>query len=294
MSQFRRSATITVDPLPLVRISPSSSEQVPKHVPQHVPKLTASFLYYLADSHNTTPFAGCPGPYVPGNMCGIHATITTSTDSGLSSELRQALINRGPDHFGQAQRDLPGADADRQLHLYFTSTVLALRGDHVTEQPLEENTAAGSVLCWNGEAWRIDSQPVGGNDGEAVFSMLQSSSSSSRQIREAHVLDVLRSIEGPFAFVYYDSAASRVYYGRDRLGRRSLLIKLSGNADSITLSSIASVPTAGWEEVSSDGVWSIDLKSCDGIPSRFSFQDRRTKHTWLQPGNDEMVSCGGP
>ncbi|KAI3330415.1 asparagine synthase-domain-containing protein [Ustulina deusta] len=226
-------------------------------------------------------------------MCGIHATITTSTDSGLSSELRQALINRGPDHFGQAQRDLPGADADRQLHLYFTSTVLALRGDHVTEQPLEENTAAGSVLCWNGEAWRIDSQPVGGNDGEAVFSMLQSSSSSSRQIREAHVLDVLRSIEGPFAFVYYDSAASRVYYGRDRLGRRSLLIKLSGNADSITLSSIASVPTAGWEEVSSDGVWSIDLKSCDGIPSRFSFQDRRTKHTWLQPGNDEMVSSIG-
>ncbi|KAI0966537.1 asparagine synthase-domain-containing protein [Xylaria arbuscula] len=222
-------------------------------------------------------------------MCGIHATITTSTDSGLSSEVRQSLINRGPDHFGQAQREVGGVDADRTLRLYFTSTVLALRGDHVAKQPLEENTGVGSVLCWNGEAWRLDGQPVYGNDGEAVFALLQTSASSPPHIREAHVLDVLRRIEGPFAFVYYDSAASRVYYGRDRLGRRSLLIKLSTDGDSITLSSIASVPTAGWEEVSSDGIWSLDLDLVNGITSKFSFQ-HLTRHTWLQPTNDDMVS----
>ncbi|KAI1425495.1 asparagine synthase-domain-containing protein [Xylaria sp. FL1777] len=226
-------------------------------------------------------------------MCGIHATITTSTESGLSPELRQSLINRGPDHFGQAHRELPCADADRKLRLFFTSTVLALRGDHVAKQPLEDNTSIGSVLCWNGEAWRIDGQPVRGNDGEAILSMLQSSGSSSLQVRETHVLDVLRSIEGPFAVVYYDSAASRVYYGRDRLGRRSLLIKLSGNADSITLSSISSVPTTGWEEVNSDGIWSIDLKSFDGISSALSLQHRVTKHAWLPVSNDGMISSIG-
>ncbi|KAJ8120620.1 hypothetical protein ONZ43_g2715 [Nemania bipapillata] len=198
-------------------------------------------------------------------MCGIHATITATPDSGLSSDLRQSLINRGPDHFGQAYREVSHSDSDQTLHLYFTSTVLALRGDHIARQPLEENTGVGSVLCWNGEAWRINGQPVYGNDGEAIFSILQNSASSPSHLREDYVIDALRSIEGPFAFVYYDYAAGRVYYGRDRLGRRSLLIKRSSETDSITLSSIASVPTVGWEEVGSDGIWSVDLKARDGI-----------------------------
>ncbi|KAI3332368.1 asparagine synthase-domain-containing protein [Xylariaceae sp. AK1471] len=227
-------------------------------------------------------------------MCGIHANITVSTDSGLSAELRQSLINRGPDHFGQAQRELTCANPDQQLRLYFTSTVLALRGDHIAKQPLEKNPETGSVLCWNGEAWRINNQPVRGNDGETVFSMLQlPSQPSSGQIREAHIVDLLRRIEGPFAFVYYDSAAGRVYYGRDRLGRRSLLIKCSSGPDSIELSSIASVPTSGWEEVNSDGIWSIDLKAYDGISSGLPLQNRITKHAWLQSSDYEMVSSIG-
>ncbi|KAI0406812.1 asparagine synthase-domain-containing protein [Xylaria palmicola] len=223
-------------------------------------------------------------------MCGIHATLTTSSESGLSPELRQSLINRGPDHFGQAQRQHGDS---QQLRLYFTSTVLALRGDYVAKQPLEESEGAGSVLCWNGEAWRINGQPVIGNDGEAVFSMLQSSTSLPGEARETHVVDVLRAVEGPFAFVYYDSAAERVYYGRDRLGRRSLLIKRSPDADSVMLSSVASVPTAGWEEVSSDGIWSISLQSYNGASGKPFSEDRITKHAWLSSGHDEMVSSIG-
>ncbi|KAI1129513.1 asparagine synthase-domain-containing protein [Nemania abortiva] len=226
-------------------------------------------------------------------MCGIHATITTSIDSGLSSELRQSLINRGPDHFGQAQREISCSDSDQKLRLYFTSTVLALRGDHIAKQPLEENAGAGSVLCWNGEAWRMNGQPVSGNDGEAVFSALQSSTSSSTHDRETHIVDVLRSIEGPFAFAYYDSAASRVYYGRDRLGRRSLLIKHSSETGSTTLSSIASVPTTGWEEVGSDGIWSVDLKAYRGVTNEPSLQSHVAKLAWLPSSSDDMVSSIG-
>ncbi|KAI0202346.1 asparagine synthase-domain-containing protein [Astrocystis sublimbata] len=217
-------------------------------------------------------------------MCGIHAAITAASHSGLTPELRQSLINRGPDHLGHAQREVPCTASDRQLRLYFTSTVLALRGDHVARQPLEEHTGTGSVLCWNGEAWRINGQPVDGNDGEVVFSMLQSSVPIHDKARETRVLDVLRSIEGPFAFVYYDAAADRVYYGRDRLGRRSLLIKRDGETNSITLSSIASIPTAGWEEVSSEGIWSIDLKTYGDDSSEVS-----SKHVWLPDSTEDMV-----
>lgn len=223
-------------------------------------------------------------------MCGIHATITTSSDFVLPTELKRSLVNRGPDHLGQTQRELTHISTGQPLRLYFTSTVLALRGDHVAKQPLEEHAGAGSVLCWNGEAWRINGQAVGGNDGEAIFSMLQSSSD---QDRETHVVDVLRSIEGPFAFVYYDAAAGRLYYGRDRLGRRSLLIKRSVEIDSIMISSVASVPTAGWDEVATDNIWSIDLSTYGGTSSALSFQDIVNKHRWLQAVDNDMVSSGG-
>ncbi|KAI8629203.1 asparagine synthase-domain-containing protein [Xylariaceae sp. FL1651] len=226
-------------------------------------------------------------------MCGIHVTIATSTDTALSSELEQSLVNRGPDHFGRAQRELPGVTPDQQIHLHFTSTVLALRGDHVTKQPLEGISDSGPVLCWNGEAWRINSDAVRGNDGEAVLSMLQLPASSPNQAREAHVLDVMRSIDGPFAFVYFDSAASRVYYGRDRLGRRSLLVKSTGETNSVAFSSVADVPVVGWEEVSSDGIWSMDLTTLDSTSSRLAWQDRITKHAWLQPSGIETVSSIG-
>ncbi|KAI0391594.1 asparagine synthase-domain-containing protein [Xylariaceae sp. FL0594] len=223
-------------------------------------------------------------------MCGIHACVTASDDSGLTPELRQSLINRGPDHLGQAQRELPCAsNTGGRLRLFFTSTVLALRGDHVAKQPLEESPGAGSVLCWNGEAWRINGRPVPGNDGEAVFALLQTSAGSSAEARESHVVNVLRSIEGPFAFFYFDALAGRVYYGRDRLGRRSLLIKSSSNPDSLVLASIASVPTTGWEEVSTNGIWSIALSAYNGGPNAVRLKDRTTRYTWLQSGDDENV-----
>ncbi|RYC57160.1 hypothetical protein CHU98_g9049 [Xylaria longipes] len=259
-------------PLPRGRESSLTIVKVPFTVDLHmyiniIVKLAeapgCTFFYRDLRKQQQLVFAGCKGSHVHGNMCGIHATLTTSPQPELTSELKQSLINRGPDHFGQAQRELACTISGRRLSLYFTSTVLALRGDHVAKQPLEEGADTGSVLCWNGEAWRINGQPVCGNDGEAVFSMLQSSASLPGQARETHVVEVLRSIEGPFAFVYYDSAANWVYYGRDRLGRRSLLIKPSSETGSITLSSIASVPTSGWEEVSSDGIWSIGLGAYD-------------------------------
>lgn len=223
-----------------------------------------------------------------GNMCGIHAAITTSSDFELPTNLKQSLVNRGPDHLGQTQRKVTHVNTGQPLRLYFTSTVLALRGDHVVNQPLEEHAGAGSVLCWNGEAWRINGQAVGGNDGEAIFSMLQSSDHD----RETHVVEVMRSIEGPFAFVYYDAAARRLYYGRDRLGRRSLLIKCSVETDSITFSSVSSVPTAGWDEVATDHIWSIDLSTYGGVSSVLSFQDLIHKHRWLHAINNDMVSSG--
>lgn len=189
-------------------------------------------------------------------MCGIHATISASEEERpISPTLDERLRRRGPDHAGCVTRRLDFGHGPLLLSL--TSTVLSLRGDAIAKQPLVD-AATSSVLCWNGEAWRIRGQPVQGNDAEVVSSQL----SAAQRHGPDGVLDVLRAIEGPFSFIYLDSPARRLYYGRDRLGRRSLLTK---PGDTFSLSSVAGSPAAGWVEVEADGCYVLQLDARIGV-----------------------------
>lgn len=224
-------------------------------------------------------------------MCGIHAAISTSADCPISPTLERRLRNRGPDHLGCVNASLD--HGDKPLFLSFTSTVLSLRGDHVARQPLVDE-ATGSVLCWNGEAWKLRGQPIQGNDGEAILSEL-SAASRRGPGREGDdgVLDALRAIEGPFAFIFFDKPTGRVYYGRDRLGRRSLLVK---PGDPFSLSSVAESPAAGWVEVEADGCYVLELDasslSAELIPIRCDWvQDDTLVSTGSRPSHSPSSSC---
>lgn len=205
-------------------------------------------------------------------MCGIHAVISASAPGELSPSLRQRLCSRGPDHISTHEaRLLPsrsnpdddgdggGAPPTEAVHLAFNSTVLALRGDRVARQPFVDPDT-GSVLCWNGEAWRVRHHDVGdGNDGEAIAGLLSEAvrGGGGARDREEGVLRILRSIDGPFAFVFLDRPSGRVYFGRDRLGRRSLLVRADGAQ--LVLSSVAGSADESWKEVEADGVYVLDL-----------------------------------
>jgi asparagine synthetase B (glutamine-hydrolysing) len=74
----------------------------------------------------------------------------------------------------------------------------------------------------------------------------------------ANVWDVIGSIEGPWAMVYYCSFDRKLWYGRDSLGRRSLVRKSDSQTGGILLSSVG-IDMSEWEEVDVDGLWCIDL-----------------------------------
>ncbi|KAM3498980.1 hypothetical protein MY10362_007740 [Beauveria mimosiformis] len=209
-------------------------------------------------------------------MCGIQAAISHNVSSPISGTLEANLRCRGPDHLGSLTISLP--DNDGHLCVALTSTVLALRGNHTTAQPLLDQDS-GSALCWNGEAWRIHGQPVTGNDGEFVLSKLVAASSHNQEA----ILDTLRAIEGPFAFVFVDKRNKSLYYGRDRLGRRSLLVKLESP---FQLSSISDASTTGWLEVEADGCYSISLTS-----NSFLSTVEPSRHDW--DSNAELISALG-
>lgn len=217
-------------------------------------------------------------------MCGIHASIFACDAPKINEDLKKSLCSRGPDFLGSAERTVSTHDLP-DISICCTSTVLALRGDHVAKQPFESSDT-GSVLCWNGEAWKIDGQTVNGNDGEAIFARLTATQGADRETRQNHVLNVLRMVKGPFAFVYYDAPGKCLYYGRDRLGRRSLLIHEQYDAGGFTLASIAGASSPEWKEVTADGIYAVDFDSCRD-PS-FSKENISRLH-WTPPGGAILV-----
>lgn len=114
------------------------------------------------------------------------------------------------------------------LNLLFVASVLSLRGNQqsqVTIQPMI-CPLTGNVLLWNGEIFSSELVSVNDheNDGTRLFEILNNTNQE-----DSAILKVFESIKGPYAFVYYVSKSDCVYFGRDRFGRRSLLISANQN-----------------------------------------------------------------
>jgi asparagine synthetase B (glutamine-hydrolysing) len=182
-------------------------------------------------------------------MCGIFVSIGHDRVVTIDERTTRLLNARGPDSLQLVTVPLPDQTTCKATkpprYMTFCSSVLALRGGTIEAQPLVDE-ASGSILCWNGEAWKIDGRVVTGNDTVEVFQRLLQAAASSTP--GAAIPDVLTSIAGPFAFVFYDATSATIYYGRDRLGRRSLTLERSSDGE-MTLCSVAVVRSGGPEEV---------------------------------------------
>ncbi|KAK0208534.1 asparagine synthase-domain-containing protein [Desarmillaria ectypa] len=195
-------------------------------------------------------------------MCGIFVCVRRlqvnpqsidATDSYLEKlciGLRHANAARGPD----AQRSHKVSFKDRtsdasMLHLEFFASELCLRGSHPVVQPHIRN---GDILCWNGEIFEgLDMAPAE-NDGVKLFE-------SSKGLKTpVQIRDLFSSIEGP-----YEESGSLIF-GRDPLGRRSLLIhKPSPSHPYLMLTSVTSGADAGcsFEELSTDHIYYLNLEN---------------------------------
>ncbi|KAJ6004497.1 hypothetical protein N7522_006142 [Penicillium canescens] len=197
-------------------------------------------------------------------MCGIFFSLSSSNMIPPTQETCNLLKQRGPDSCKTHafQKDIKGQDGSTSrlsYYLTFTSTVLSLRGDHVYTQPLVD-PATQSVLCWNGEAWKIGGERVQGNDTEDVFNLfLQAVQFESKDATE-RLVKAIGSLSGPFAFVFYDAVHSRVFYSRDCLGRRSLLEGFDENGNLKICSICDSSSISCFREVGTEGVYTIDLE----------------------------------
>ena len=230
-------------------------------------------------------------------MCGIFFSCSQERHQPPSNALLDHLKRRGPDAADSmllsvtlktiALQNSGSKVQTRTCFLNFLSTVLSLRGSSVVRQPLRD-LGSGSILCWNGEAWKIGSQLIQGNDAEHVFDAFLDAIKrhsdnvdgmlASRDHSLQIVVDVLSSITGPYAFVFYDAQHHRVFYGRDVLGRRSLLIRRSSTTI-IELSSICDpIGSEDWLEVEANGIYVLDLTADVNLSNDV---DRVTHVPWV-------------
>jgi asparagine synthetase B (glutamine-hydrolysing) len=202
-------------------------------------------------------------------MCGIFSTLSRGQVVEPSENARNLLHQRGPDILGSFNHSIPLSktlDKSDTLCIHFTASVLALRGETAVSQPLKDATI-GSVLCWNGEAWKTDEGVVNGNDGMLIMELL--SKASRQHDSQSSIVRVIEQIRGPFALVFYDGHR-KLYYGRDCLGRRSLM-KATLEDGTMILSSVADLSlTVQWSEVDADGLYVLDILTEDGASGEFT------------------------
>ncbi|KAJ5089530.1 hypothetical protein N7532_008214 [Penicillium argentinense] len=203
-------------------------------------------------------------------MCGIFFSLSSSSTLP-NQETRDLLEKRGPDscQTHTVHKRVPAQDGVSQHlshHLTFISTVLSLRGGHVYNQPLVDPTTQ-SVLCWNGEAWKIAGERVTGNDTQLVFHLLLRAVDCDRDEALDRISEAVASISGPFAFVFYDATSSRIFFSRDCLGRRSLLQGQDEDGTLRICSLCDGSSSTVFEEVGFSGVYFIDLAKQEDPPT---------------------------
>ena len=156
-----------------------------------------------------------------------------------STSRRSLVLRRGPD----TQKSIYLEKECFRLDMF--SAVLHIQGSQVCEQPLISNST-GSVLLWNGEF--LNHGGSTSSDTALILEMLEQSG-------EVNV--VLNEVEGPFAFVYYDNRAEKLWFGKDKQGRRSLLMGL--HQSGLVVSSVGLL--GGAEVPAGESVFCLDLRT---------------------------------
>ena len=214
-------------------------------------------------------------------MCGIAATLSCSTcGSGAAAAACRALApsvrRRGPDAPHGTTTVAVGPSTSATL----LASVLHLRGLTPAAQPAICR-ATGSVLCWNGEVFGGLELGAYESDTPAVLELLCGAPSG------LDMACALGRLAGPFAFCL--ARGSSLYFGRDPLGRRSLLLALAPDQRGAPLAAVlTSVGPSSERETGVDEARAMLRGSLRELPPLGVYELR------VVGGNGSGVPAGDP
>lgn len=248
---------------------------------------------------------------------GAGGDVATGTDLRNGPSLAAAIRRRGPDSFGLHRV------CDGQVTLL--GSVLRLRGQEGLLQAQPCIDALGNVLLWNGELYAhpewgdvVDNPAIRAESDTAyVSATLERLAAATRPAGASSRMDssigtallaFFSKCRGPWAFIWWHAAAGELWYGRDPLGRRSLVVQAGANGfhvASVAACKDASTPKDGAiaataVEVSCRGLYCLSLTStaragpsthiCKWTPSAHPLASLRLRSTRDEPGEVKATS----
>lgn len=194
-------------------------------------------------------------------MCGIGALIASSSTENaerserpdlfelVASDLTSRLANRGP--------TASNSSGFRHGHSHglLIASILHIQGDEPAKQPATDED--GRLFLWNGEVFGGYQWSPAESDTSFLLGLLSlrlKHIDSALDAMDA-IMEVLRHVKGPFAFLLYTN--QHIFYGRDPFGRRSLLT--CSCSDMFAISSISSQYIQPWVEVPIGGLYCLAL-----------------------------------
>lgn len=174
------------------------------------------------------------------------------------TDLYPQLTRRGPDAHLYHSLAIPHPSNPNPqttaTALHFIQTTLSHRGTppHTLALP------SGDVLLYNGELYNVSHSPTL-NDSCTLLSILSAATSTGKPF-ETHLLAKLDSLCGPWVFIFWHASHRRLYFARDFLGRRSLLLRLIPNTSLELVSVPPSSNNHGFVEVPPLGLAYVEIR----------------------------------
>ncbi|KAJ2893527.1 hypothetical protein IWW38_002835 [Coemansia aciculifera] len=140
----------------------------------------------------------------------------------------------------------------------------------------------GDIFCWNGEIFDGLDVCTSDNDGALLFAHILE---AKRSDPNEFILRAFSKIEGPYAFAYFDSQQRRLWFSRDYLGRRSLLMDKSSTS-TLFISSVADSSGTAWSELPAQLLYCMDL----GLSTSAESFSSCVEYVWGYSGDDDANS----
>ena len=142
------------------------------------------------------------------------------------------------------------------------SSLLQMQGRVARCASLQDDET-GCVLLWNGEIYGGMDVPKDGNDGLCLFRYLCTCSTNK------DIGGIFSQIRGPWAMVLWHPPTRTLWFGRDVLGRKSLLKKVNKNALIVSSALGTDCTMDGNVEEIPPGLYVMDMEECasTGLPA---------------------------
>ncbi|XP_012140960.1 asparagine synthetase domain-containing protein 1 [Megachile rotundata] len=181
-------------------------------------------------------------------MCGIFCYISQNLERSaqVSNEwngCKDLIYARGPDKVTEKVEHLT-----QSWFGHFNASILWMQGSNLYGQPTIDSI--GNILLWNGDIFSGDLAQDNICDTDVVLNALQSS---------LNIMPVFKKIQGPYSFIYFQKSTNILYFGRDIIGRHSLLLKVNTDENALLLTSVASKEISGTIEVPAIGIFAVNL-----------------------------------